>query len=182
MKIKFAFIVLLLTASACSNEKSRAPEDYLTPQEKDAFMMKIIRFTAKAPEGVNDVAKLQPAYDKYYQDKASRVKVERYFPKGDKIYFLITQPAPSLVEKRHATGGHVKLNGDGEVMAYEEVFRTWKMNPDTLITRSYFLFEKMINEEPLEPYYSNKKADQYIEFPDDRTFFDKSSQSWKTRQ
>jgi hypothetical protein len=121
-------------------------------------------------------------YDSFYQQKASQIRFEQYFPKDDYYYFLISQPASSLVEKRHATGGRFQLNDKGEITTYEEIFRTWKMIPDTLRARSYLLFDKMVNAESLEPYYTqNSKGVDYIEFPDETTFYDVNSREWKVK-
>lgn len=165
----------------CTNDRKYDPVTYFNPHEKDEMMTKIIRYVAKAPENVGPVEKFKPEHDAYYQERMSQAILERYFVDDEAHYFLVSQPAPSLTEKRHATGGRFNLNPDGSLREYEEVFRTWKMVPDTLHTRSYFLFEKMVNGESLEPYYSSSKGDQYIEFPDALTYYDKASRSWKTK-
>src|SRR5688572_2007480 len=144
--------------------------------------MMVRRYIAKARENITVVQRFSADYDDHYRKKMSEARLEQFYKEDDEIFFMISQPAPSLTIKRHATGGKLRLDDKGELKDYEEIFRTWKMDPDTLKVRSYFLFEKMVNNEPLEPYYSSKKGDQFIEFPDDLTFYDKSSRSWKTRQ
>jgi hypothetical protein len=150
----------------CSGSDKYDPDDLLTAAEKDRLKMSIIRYVARAPENVGPTEKFKTEHDAY----------------GNTQYFLITQPAPSLAEKRHATGGKIVVNDDGSIAEYEEVFRTWKMVPDTLRKRSYYLFDKMVKGEPLEPFYTKNKGDQYIEFPDDQTYYDKSAREWKTKQ
>ena len=144
-------------------------------------MTKIIRYVAKAPENVGPGEKFKPEHDGYYQERMSQAILERYFVDSEVHYFLVSQPAPSLTEKRHATGGRFKLDQDGSLLEYEEIFRTWKMVPDTLRKRSYFLFDIMVKGESLEPFYAKSKGDQYIEFPDDITYYEKASRSWKTK-
>jgi len=143
--------------------------------------MAIIRYVAKAPENVNATEKFKSEYDSYYQERASFCFLEQYYKEGNTQFFLVTQPAPSLVEKRHATGGRIILNEDGSVKEYEEIFRTWKMAPDTLKVRSYFLFDKMVKGESLEPFHTIVTGDKYIEFPDDRTYYDKAARQWRTK-
>lgn len=142
--------------------------------------MTIIRYVARAPENVSPTEKFKTEYDDYYQERASLCFLEQFYQDGNTQYFLVTQPAPSLVEKRHATGGKIVLNEDGSIAEYEEVFRTWKMVPDTLRQRSYFLFDKMVKGESLEPYYTKVTGDKYIEFPDEKTLYDKSVRAWRT--
>lgn len=179
---KFLPIVLAL-AWSCSQIKEYDPGKQLSPQEKDQLMMKISRYIAKAPENVNEQQKFSPQYDDHYRKKIREARLEQYYKSDDDVFFLISQPAPSLKVKRHATGGKFALNDLGELTDYEEIFRTWKMTPDTLKARSYFLFDKMVTGEPLSPYYTeNSDGVDYIEFPDDRTYFDTASRSWKTKQ
>lgn len=165
----------------CSGGHDYNPDNSLTALQKDKLKMTIIRYIAKAPENVNATEKFKSEYDGYYQERASFCFLEQYYKEGNTQFFLLTQPAPSLVEKRHATGGKIVLNEDGSIKEYEEVFRTWKMVPDTLKKRSYLLFDKMVKGESLEPFYTSVAGDMYIEFPDERTYYDKSVRQWRTK-
>jgi hypothetical protein len=166
----------------CTKNKNYDPDVYLTPQEKDARIMQIIRYVAKAPENISNEEKFSSKYDSYYHQRASQTRLEQYCVDGDLHYFLLSQPAPSLVEKRNATGGKLKVSVDGNLMEYEEVFRTWKMVPDTLKKRSFILFDKMVKGESLEPYFTKNLKVEFIEFPDDRTYYDKYHRTWRTKE
>ena len=179
-KILLPFLVAGMLTQ-CASDKRYDPNASLSPQEKDEIMVKIIRYIAKTPENVSHAEKFRSEYDAYYQDLASRCVLEQYYVEGDTQFFLVSQPAPSLTEKRHATGGRMILDNDGHLQEYEEIFRTWKMLPDTLRNRSYFLFDKMVKKESLESFYTKSKGDKYIEFPDDLTYYDKTSRSWRTK-
>jgi len=172
-------IITILLASACSTKNDYNPASSLSAREKDAVMTTIIRYFARRPEGATEADKFDPKYDKYYQEKAKETRFEMYHATDEYYYFLVTQVAPSFVEKRHATGGKFKLNDNGEITYYEEVFRTWKMVPDTLKTRSGFLFDKMVKGEPLERYQTkNSKGVEYIEFPDDKVYYSADQRTW----
>jgi len=181
IKKLFLFSILTVVLAQCSTENKYDPGAALTAQEKDKVMMTIIRYVAKAPENVSRDEIFTSEHDAYYQERAKQCFLEQFYIAGDDRFFLVSQTAPSLTEKRHATGGRMKLDGDGTLVEYEEIFRTWKMVPDTLRKRSTFLFDKMVKGEPLEPYYTKHTGDQYIEFPDDVTYYDKASRSWKTK-
>lgn len=179
----FAFMVITVCQSCEKTETDYNPNSHLSPQQKDSLLTSIIRYVAKTPEKVKETDKFSSAYNIYYQKRVSEARLERYFKKDSETFFLVSQPAPSLRVKRHATGGKFRTDSEGKITSYEEIFRTWKMTPDTLQARSYFLFDKMVNEEPLSPYYTeNSNGVDYIEFPDDRTYFDKTSRSWKLKQ
>ena len=173
---------LALLFFSCDKKANYNPNDHLTAATKDEVMTKLIRYLAKPPENTSDVEKFEKQYDEYYLDKMSRAKLEFYFPADGETYFLISQQAASLFGQRHATGGKFKLNDKGELVEYEEIFRTWKMMPDTLVRRGGMLFDRMVKGESLEPYWTkNSKGEEYVEFPDPNVYYDKAERKWKTK-
>jgi hypothetical protein len=174
--------IAALAATSCGSKHEYDPSGSLTAREKDAIMTSTVRYFAKRPEDASEANKFDPKYDKYYQEKIKETRFEKYYATEEYYYFMVTQIAPSLIEKRHATGGRFKLNDQGEITYYEEVFRTWKMVPDTLARRSSILFDKMVKGEPLEQYQTkNSKGTEYIEFPDDVVYYDTSVRQWKMK-
>lgn len=174
-------IAVLLLVGACSSKNNYKVSAYLTPQQQDEMMGKIIRYLGRAPEGLSFDERFYAAYDSFYQEQARLHKFDAYYKDGTTHYFLVSRRAPSLVDKRVATGGKFMLNGN-KISDYEEVFRTWKMVPDTLAKREMILFDKLVRGESLKPYetkYSN--GVEYIEFPDEYTFFDKATRQWRTK-
>lgn len=175
-------MMLVLIAGACSTKNNYQVSAHLTPQEQDEMMWKIIRYIGRAPEGLTFEERFYAPYDSVYQEQAKLHKFDAYYKKGDTHYFLVSRRAPSLVEKRVATGGRFVLNSDNKLIEYEEVFRTWKLVPDTLAKRELVLFDKFVRGESLEPYKTkNSNGIEYIEFPDDNTYFDKATRQWKTK-
>lgn len=182
MRLVFLYAIILGTLMACSPGSDYNPDKQLSAIEKDEMLEKIIRYLAKPPENVSESKKFEKQFDAYYQTKISEARIEQYYRTGDDHYFLVSQVAPSVTVKRHATGGKFRLNDEGKIAAYEEIFRTWKMVPDTLKKRSYILFDKMVKGESLAPYYTaSSNGVEYIEFPDERTYYDIESKSWKVK-
>jgi hypothetical protein len=182
MKYLNIILVLAILCTACNSEKDYNPDDQLTPQQKEAIMTSLIRYIAKSPDGVSGEERFDSTYNEYYLKKMEQALFEKYVAKGDDYFFQVSQPAPSVTEKRHATGGRFRLNDRGEVTEYEEIFRTWKMVPDTLKKRSSLLFDKMVKGESLAPYLTKNSNVEYIEFPDDKTFYDKTKRAWRTKE
>lgn len=144
-------------------------------------MDKIIRYVGRAPEGLTFDEKFYSGYDSFYMEQASLHKFDAYYVDGNTHFFLVSRQAPSLVNKRVATGGKFVLEPD-KIAEYEEVFRTWKMLPDTLQKRGMFLFDKMVKGEPLEEYQTkNSNGVEYIEFPDNLNYYDKAARQWKVK-
>ncbi|NBP71274.1 MAG: hypothetical protein EBR30_13930 [Cytophagia bacterium] len=177
----FFFIVLLFLS--CSADRKYEVETHLDPLEREEQLWKIIRYIAKAPEGLLYEERFYPGYDSFYRHQLTRHRFEAYYIDKDRQhYFLVSRPAPSLVEKRVSTGGKMKFDEDGKLIEYEEVFRTWKMVPDTLKKRSMMLFDKMVKNEDLSPFYTkNSNGVDYIEFPDDINYYDKSGRRWRLK-
>jgi hypothetical protein len=181
-RIIVAGIFIALFAGACSKKNNYEVGAHLTPQQQDEMMWSIIRYVGRAPEGLTFEERFYAPYDSIYQEQAKLHKFDAYFVKGTTHYFLVSRRAPSLVDKRVATGGKFTLGEDNTITDYEEVFRTWKMVPDTLAKREMVLFDKFVRGESLQSYetkYSN--GIEYIEFPDERTYFDKEMKQWKTK-
>jgi hypothetical protein len=179
-KIILTGIVLCAMAGACTKNKYQVDE-HITPQQQDEMMWKIIHYLGRAPEGLSFEERFYAPYDSVYREQAKAHKFDAYCIKGRMHYFLVSRKAPSLVDKRVATGGKFILDNN-KISEYEEVFRTWKMVPDTLAKREMVLFDKMVKGEPLAPYETkNSNGVEYIEFPDERTYFDKGAKMWRTK-
>jgi hypothetical protein len=182
MKSKLFLGIVGIFAVCCIAKERYDPDRYLSAQQKDSVLNLIIRYIAKPPKGVSGDARFDRTYDQYYQKKISESNLEQFFTDGPRFYFLVSQPAPSLIEKRHATGGWF-TPGDGALQHYMEVFRTWKMVPDVLKKRSYMLFHKMVVGEDLQPYHTgNSDRTEFIEFPDDKVYFNADTRSWEIRK
>ena len=176
----WCFVILL--AAACNSNRDYKPESHLSIEEMDKVMTAVIRYLGKPPENVNETEKFDSKYDRHYQELASRHRVDKYFIDGKGYhYFLISRPAPSLFDKRVATGGMMKFSDDWKLTEYEEIFRTWKMKEDNLKEKGLILFDGMVKHESLLPYQAPVATEEYIEFPDTRTYYDKASRSWRTR-
>lgn len=145
-------------------------------------MWKIIRYVGRAPEGLTFEERFYKPYDSVYQEQAKQHKLDAYFIKGNTHYFLVSRRSPSLIDKRVASAGKFVLDDDNKITDYEEAFRTWKLVPDTLAKREMILFDAFVKGVSLAPYETkNSKGVEFIEFPDERTYFDKEFKQWKTK-
>ena len=177
LSILFVSIVLF----ACS--KGYDPNDWLKPQEQYDVVWKVIRYAGRAPENTTKEERFYKAYDDHYKEQASIHRLDAYYVEGNNNYMLLSRRAPSLTEKRVAVAIRYTLDGKGEVSEYEEVFRTWKMPDTTQIRKSIMLFDKMVKGESLDPYLTkNSQPEEYIEFPDETTYFDKQERIWKKKE
>jgi len=178
--------ILLLTLLACTDNTNQAEKynpNNISPRELDANLWAMIRYLGRPPEGLTPAERFYTAYDSHYVAQMKLFVVEAWYSKNDVNYFMVSCKAPSLVDKRVATGGKVIFNDMGGIQEYEEVFRTWKMVPDTLKKRSALLFDRMVNGKSLKAYetkYSN--GVEYIEFPDEVVYFEVAERSWNFKK
>jgi hypothetical protein len=185
MKILCAvsFLWIILIVLSCNPNRDYNPESYLTVREKDLVLQSIIRYMGKPPENVSASERFDSKHEKYYLDIASRYRFDEYYIDEDNgtHYFLISRPAPSLYEKRVAIGGRLKLDEKGGLSEYEEIFRTWKMKEEDLKVKGLLLFDLMVNGKDLSPYYRINSSEEYIEFPDEYNYYNKSERMWKLK-
>jgi hypothetical protein len=182
MKKSGALFIPFLILLSCSFEKSYLPNDHMTVEQQVLFMNRVIRYMSRAPDGVGPEDRFDPTHDEHYTEQLKIHRLDALYKDGETFYFLVSRIAPSLTEKRLAIGGKATVDENIRVTYYEEVFRTWKMAPDSLAKRGPLLFNKMVNGEDLVPYYSSRSGNtDYIEFPDDRTYFDTNQRIWRTK-
>jgi len=178
----FPLLLCLLVFGSC--KKNIDPSGQLSAIEQENFKYAISRYINKVPEKVTVDRRFEATKDTYYRDMAKKNDLLFYYKDEPThtVYFAIAKIAPSIKLKKNATVGKVKYNEKGEIVEYEEEFRTWKMEEEELIEKTNILFNKYIRNEDLTPYYTkNSNPDLFIEFPDDYTFYDKESRLWKTK-
>ena len=177
-----SILFILLIAHSCTIKRDYSPDAHLSVKEKDKVLMSIIRYIGKAPENVDRAEIFNSKYDSHYLDIASRHQFEHYYINDNGThYFLISRPAPSLFGKRVAIGGKLKLDKNGGLIEYEEVFRTWKMKEEDLKRKGQLLFDLMVNDKDISAYYRANSSEEYIEFPDEHNYYDKVDRMWKSK-
>lgn len=173
--------VLIFTGFACNSSKSSYNAiNTFTEEQQTEFIGNIIRFAGHLPPNADHQIKFDTIFDDYYSQIAVRHKLEYILikPSGEHL-FLMTRPARSLFEKRVSIAGSVIYNDEGEVIHYQEIFRTWKLPSDELMEKSEKLFDKMVKGEDLTAYYPEfSGSEEYIEFPNKTTFFDTEKRIW----
>lgn len=186
MKNIFQFLAfsLFIFISACnSNDSLRSFEadKQLSTEQQLAFKTQIIRFVGKLHKKATHESKFDPFFSEYYHELAKKHTLLYYVPNAPDgfTYFSIKRIAPSMKLKEVAIAGRVKFNSQNEITYYEEIYRTWKMEPKELNTKNNILFSKLLKGEDLSPYYNHMSGDEeWIEFPDKDIQFDVESRRW----
>jgi hypothetical protein len=176
-----SFLWFLLMIPSCKND-SNQQDLCFSEKEQASVIRQSIYYSVKLPPGATQETKFNSEFDGYYDIAFMEYDMRACRPgKDSSYYFLMTRKARSIWPAREAIGGKFKVDSQHKLLDYEEVFRTWKMTEDSLNTRAFELFDLMVQGKDLTPFLSKFKGDRYIEFPDDRFFFDKKSKTWRDR-
>lgn len=175
--VSFALLVFVFTS--CKNADVN-PNSFLSYKEQEQFKYEVSRYVNHLAKYATNETKFDPKFDQEYLGKAQKSSLDKYYKgKGDTIYFEISKIAPSMQLKKIATAGKLVRNAQGNIVYYNEVYRTWKMEEPELKVKTKVLFNKMISGGDLSQYYTkNSGNDLYIEFPDEFTTFDINKRQW----
>ncbi len=182
----FSFLFLLLAMISCKSEPVIIETNaYLTNEQQEDFKYSIIRYADRLPKKATHQTKFDTVFSTEYKKQAEASEVLFYHIDSttNTHYFALTKIAPSMILKKVAVVGKLKYDKNGAISDYEESFRTWKMEIPELKTKTEEMFIKFINGEDLSSYYTvNSKGNFYIEFPDEKTYYDKKARNWKTKE
>ncbi|HWA36002.1 MAG TPA: hypothetical protein VG737_17800 [Cyclobacteriaceae bacterium] len=175
-------IILILMIAACTGPAEHKPEQCFTPETQGKIIAQAVRYSAKLAPQATHQTKFDTAFNWYYNLAAKEYDLRACRRDKDSSYFfLMTRKARSIWPAREAIGGKLRLDDNTNIADYAEEFRTWKMAEDSLNERAFELFDLMVDGKDLTPYRSKFKGDRYIEFPDDRSFWDKNEKRWRDK-
>jgi len=178
--------LFLLYSCTTTSEKNKDSVELTNPLDSAAsqeFIYSIIRYAGKLPGKASHETKFDTVFNESYKAIALNHTLEYLVndKKTNRNYFMISRIAPSIKLKRVGIGGYSETDEYGNIVRYRELFRTWKMVPETLEIKGKTLFEKMISGEDLSPYYpENSGEDEWIEFPNKDTYFDTINLRWES--
>jgi len=173
--------IILIACQDTSVSKNYDPDKVMTKAQQDSLSYALIRYMGKLPRHANHTNKFDQKFDSAYKQLAEKHILLALHQQDNILFFMYARIAPSLVEKYVAVAGKVEI-GNGEMISYEEVFRTWKKPMEELKPLSLKLFNEMIQGKDLSPYYPENSGDDYIiEFPSREVYFDKTSKTWKRK-
>ncbi|MFN3402899.1 MAG: hypothetical protein ACK40G_02315 [Cytophagaceae bacterium] len=181
--LNILFSVLLISSSiSCNSEKQYSAES-ISSNIKDTVLAQIIPYLAKLPKGANYTNRFEDRFQPYFKGEIKEYQFISYHvsPKNNYHYFMVKRPAPSMHKKYVAIAGRFIMKENLQVEKYEEIFWTFKMKEEELTRKSSQLFELMVQAKDLSRYYPRNSDEDWIEFPDDKVWYDKSKKRWVTK-
>lgn len=181
LMIRLSLIMMLASAVFFSCQKKREDNPQVVIADaalRDSVMLQLMPYLAEMPKYATYQTRFDERFKPYYR------KVMPVFFQWNKLYkaedgyyyYLLYKKSNSLYEKKIAVGGKFKLDAQHHITDFEDVFNTPKMKLDELAEKSSLLFEEMIQTGGLGKYALNA---EYVEFPDQRCFFDKKLKYWR---
>lgn len=186
MSLKFySFLILSLMfiLSSCDDKpKDLSPSNCIGSDKTESdILYPLMRYMAELPGKSNQISKFDSIFDEHYQAQANKHHILYCYHEKDTSYMLTYRIAPSISEKYVGIGVKIVYNEADSILYYEESFRTWKMPLDLLSMKGKMLLEQLINGKDLKKYYpQNSGEEEWIEFPDEHTWFDVDDRRWKS--
>lgn len=181
-KATLIIIVFLLVLACQQKNLDTNPLHHLNTQEILSLKEQTVRYFERLPTKATEQNKFDTIFNEYYSQKAKEADVLQYFKnENGEEFFAVSKIAPSIKLKKVATIIQIKREMDS-VILYKEILRTWKMEVPELQEKTKVLFDLAIQNKSFEKYLTkNSQPEFWIEFPDDHTYFDDKSRSWKTK-
>jgi hypothetical protein len=173
-------LAFLFVVCACQGDRYHASNE-LSEKEQVRLMRQMVYYSTRLPPNATDLDKFDSKYNWYYDRAAAECRIIKLFatPEQGVWYFLLARKARSITPMEEGIAGKVKLNADRSLADYEEVFRLWKMDSDTLNVRGAMLFDRLVRGKDLALFYPKFQGDKYIELPTENYYFDRLSKRWK---
>jgi len=181
MRVHVLIIAAALFLISCKRDRYD-PSHQFSDAEQAMLIRQMSYYVTKLAPNAGELDKFDAKYDWYYDRAASECRLLALYPaqEPNSWYFLLARKARSLTPMDEGIGGILKLNASGALADYEEVFRVWKMQPDTLVERGSMLFDRMVRGKDLSLFYPKFQKDRYIELPTEGYYFDKASKRWRS--
>lgn len=185
--LSIAVLTALLFTGCANNDQYESYRADVHLDEEDArqFVYSIIRYAGPLARGADHETKFDSEFDADYWQIAIDHRLDWFHvnPSDGFTYFGLSRIAPSVHVKRVTIGGRLTRDEidpfTWEITQYEELFRTWRLPEDELMRKSGLLFHAMVTGRDLSPYYpENSGAEEYIEFPNQFTWFDADTRVW----
>ncbi|MDH4089896.1 MAG: hypothetical protein OEV74_12745 [Cyclobacteriaceae bacterium] len=181
--VQFSLCLFLLLCAHGCKKALHNPDTCFSKEQQASIIAQTVRYAERLPPAATHETKFNAEFDWYYSLAVEGYDFRACSPELDSTYyFLMTRKARSIWPAREAIGGRLKVGPQNKVAGYEEIFRTWKMAEDSLNSRAFELFDLMITGEDLTRFQTKYQGDRYIEFPDERFYFDKQSRRWRDRE
>jgi hypothetical protein len=168
------FFLGWLLLSACKDKYE--PAFYYSAAEQDSLMTDMITFIYNRPANANEQTRFESGFRKYYVNHIKDFQFENYYINAAGVhYFYLIRPARSPKGNIRGVGGSFKLDQNGKILSFKEIFNTPIAAREELNVKGNELFKWMTVHGNVNDYLKNP---DYIEWPDKMTYYDTIQYEW----
>lgn len=173
----FLLIVCIASLASCTDKYD--VETYYSKSEQDSVVADIITYVYNRPPFSTPQSKFEPRHRSYYVSNLKNFRVEKYFiAKDGTHYFYFIRPAPNTTQGLRGVGGMFKMDANGKIKSFREVFNTPGGALPDLQTRGEELFREMVRVGNIDAY---RKNTDYIEWPAQWNYYDTLQHEWLSK-
>ncbi len=139
-------------------------------------MADIITYIYVRPPGASWQTRFEPAYRNYYVGSISKFTWKKlYRDATGTYYYYIIRPARSVDGVLRGVGGTFRLDENGRIVRFREVFNTPVGSRSFLEKTGEELFAHMVKHGNVDAYLLN---DAMLEWPNAWTYYDTTRYEW----
>ena len=171
-------MLCLVVIGSCDSFTSKyAIDGYYSHEQQDTLMTNIITYIYKVPKGADPKRKHDIEYRKLYVSQIPDFEFVYYHvePSDSTHYFYLIRPARNTKGYKRGVLGKYKVSDNLEFTQFEEIANTPMLPVNEIKERGKYLWEDLMYYNNVDRYFENK---EYIEFPDNRVRYDKTSYEW----
>jgi hypothetical protein len=151
-------------------------KSYYSQSQQDTVLADIITYIYNRPTYADWQSRFDPRYRKYYVSHIKDFQFQHYFVNGDNThYFYLIRPARGPQGNIRGVGGSFKLDREGKISSFREIFNTPIDTQEQLIAKGAELFKWMTIHGNVNDYLKNP---DYIEWPNQMTYYDTIQYEW----
>lgn len=165
--------------TACGKTDDKIKYDvnrHLDRDTRDTILTNIITYIYRVPRGVRKEDKHLPEYRHLYISQISDFRFVYYHIDRDSThYFFMIRPARHIYGYKRGVAGRFKVDADLNLIDFEEIFNTPMLSEKEILEKCRYLWEDLMYYGHVDRYVQNS---EFIEFPDERTRYDKTLKEW----
>lgn len=151
-------------------------DKFIAKEKQDSLLVDIITYIYIRPSEATSQNRFDKKFRLYYNQQISQFGWIYYSVDKDAThYFYLIRPARSTKGYKRGVAGKYKLNKNGKITDFEEIFNT-PMLPDVdIYERGKEVFEEILKTGGIGRFEGNQA---YIEFPNQISVYDKAAHEW----
>lgn len=177
MKYLVFSLLILVCLSSCERPSKYDASRYFDKATQDTIMTNIITNIYKVPKGADPKRKRELEYRKLYANQLPQFQFVHYhIDQRDSVhYFYLIRPARNEKGYKRGVLGKYRVDRDNNLLDFEEIANTPMLPENEILEKGEFLWDDLMYYGNIDRYYLNKA---FIEFPDDRTRYDRVKKEW----